>query len=291
MPSMREGDSLADADGGASRAPEALEGHGLSPGTVGERLLGIWAGFPRAVLRVALTMDVTLLALYVVAVAFLIKNPNAFFLLDLESEGNPPSWWYGSQQLLVALAFLLLASAVFTSCDRIRPLRPLFLVSGIGFAFVSLDEVGEVHEVGARILINVPAIGHAEQHLEYFLLHSLHQRHRLHGGGLWEIVYTVIGVALLVWLVPRVIEAYRIWPKQVARVAIGFGIFAFSAAVLQVLGWFTKQGTTVHQIYVFVEQGLKMVGITIALFGVVQVLAVGLAEITRQLTHEGVGDA
>jgi hypothetical protein len=99
-------------------------------------------------------------------------------------------------------------------------------------------------------------------------------------------VYAIVGLAVLMWLVPRVIAAYKIWPKEVTTVAIGFGIFAFSAAVLQVLGYFTKSGTPLHVLYVVVEQSLKMSGISIALFGALKVLGASMQKLVQQLGEE-----
>ena len=251
-----------------------------------DSLLDLWRRLPAAVLRTTLAIDGLFLAFYVLVMAFAAKDHYIVVLLGLEGEGNVPTWWYGSQQLLVAIVFLLLASGLFSADQRLRPLRPLFIVSGLGFGFISLDEVGEVHEIGSRILGRVKEINVLEQQL----VSALHIKHRVvGGGGLWIPLYTVIGIAMLVWLVPQVVNAFRVWPKQVTTVAIGFGVFAFSAAVLQVVGYFFKPESPAHNMYVFVEQGLKMVGISIALYGAVQVFAAGADLLTRRLagTPEG----
>ncbi|MDR3686202.1 MAG: hypothetical protein P4L93_04505 [Coriobacteriia bacterium] len=239
-----------------------------------------WRGMPATVFKWALAIDAIFLALYVLSSAFARGSVELVFLLSLEAEGNPPSWWYGSQQLLVALAFLLLASQLFASDERIRRFRSLFLVSGLGFGFISLDEVGEVHEIGSRALVRFKALGAFTETVEHSVFHI---KQRIHGGGTWIVVYAIIGIALLFWLVPQIIKAYKVWPKEVGLVAIGFGIFAFSAAVLQVVGYFTKVGTLRHYVYVFVEQGLKMGGMSIALFGVLLVLSAGAIRLTEAL--------
>jgi hypothetical protein len=243
-------------------------------------LMDLWDRLPVLTLRFALGVNALFVVLYLIGVAFFAKAPNAFFLLSLEREGNPPSWWYGSQQLLVALVFLALASRMFEFDERIRPLRALFFASALGFTFISLDEVGELHELGSRMLLGIKGI----QALETTFEHSvLHVKHHLHGGGLWIVVYAIVGVVVLAWLIPRVVEAYKIWPREVITVGVGFGIFAFSAAVLQVLGYFTKSGTSIHVLYVVVEQALKMSGISIALFGALSVLSAGAQRLVQQL--------
>lgn len=252
--------------------------------TIRDSLLDIWRKLPGVGLRLALIFDAAFLALYVAGATLVFHNANAFFLVNLEGEGNPPSWWYGSQQLLVALVFLLLASRIFAQDTRLRPLRTLFLATGLGFGFISFDEVGEFHEIGSRILIQWKTLGHFEEWLEHTFVHI---KHRLHGGGLWVVVYAVIGIGVIIWLTPHVIRAFRIWPKQVVTMVVGFGIFIFSAVVLQVVGYFTKPGTLAHFVYVFTEQGLKMLGISIALFAGLQVLAAGLDLLTRQLASQG----
>lgn len=274
------------------RDPMAPDVHQVAPLTEdGRRALGVslhdlWERLPQTTLRIALAVDGAFLALYLFAIAFGLgtRARNLFFLLSLEGEGNPPSWWYGVQMLLVALVFLLLASRLFANDERIRKLKALFTVSAIGFAFISLDEIGEIHEEGSAFIARMKYVEQAEQWLNNTFFHIAHKLRG--GGGVWLVVYTIIGVVLLIWLIPRAIEAYRIWPKQVATVALGFGIFSFSAAVLQVLGYLTKPMTSLHFAYVFVEQALKMGGISIGLYGAMQVLAAGADTLTQQLTGD-----
>lgn len=247
-----------------------------------------WGRLPAFALRWALAIDGVFLLLYLVGVTWFSKNPNVAFLLSLEREGNPSTWWYGSQQLLVALAFLMLTVRLFEGDDKIRPFRSLFMVSALGFGFISLDEVGEIHEIGSRILVLNRSVG---KFLEDFEHNVFHVKHRIHGGGVWIVVYGIIGVVLLFWLVPQVIRAFRAWPKEVAIVGAGFLTFAFSAVVLQVYGYFTKVGSFKHTAYVFVSQGLKMGGMSVALYGVLLVLSAGAIGLTRRLASSAGAEA
>lgn len=247
-----------------------------------QALLRIWHELPLRALRTALIIDAVVIGLYLLALAVASHNHNLFFLLDMEAEGNPPSWWYGTQQFLVGAVFLILSSGIFSSVRNIRDFRPLFFVAGLGFTYISLDEVGEVHEIGSRILINVHAIARAQMSLQTML----HVHHTPRGGGIWLGVYFLMGIALLIWVVPRGIEAFKLWRKPATTFLVGFGIFVFSAAILQVVGYFTKEGTGIHDVYVITEQALKIGGISIALYGATQVLAEGLTILTRQLSGE-----
>lgn len=249
-------------------------------------LIDTWHRLPAFVFRAALTVDGVLLLLYALAVAFMLKAPLLFFLFDLDAEGNPPSWWFGIQQLLVALVFLLLASRIFTSDQRLRPLRPLFLTAGIGFAIISLDEIGELHESVSRLIVNSVRIRGIERRLEK----SFHIAHHLRGGGVWIPLYAIIGIVALALLVPYFIKAYQLWRHQVVTAAIGFVVFVASAAILQVVGYFFPVRTLAHRIYVFVEQGLKMGGVSIVLYGITQVLGIGAERLTLRIGGDPVPD-
>lgn len=272
----RDGSAGQDTRKGGTAEPTQLDAASL-----GDSIVAWWRAMPSTGLKWALAIDALVLALYVLGAAFWQRSVELWFFVNLEREANPPSWWFGIQQLLVAIVFLMLASRLFESDERIRPLRALFLVSGIGFGFISLDEIGEVHEIGSRLLARSDAIGNLAYRVEHGVFHI---KQRIHGGGLWIVVYAIIGVILLFWLVPQVIRAFKLWPREVGLVAVGFGVFAFSAAVLQVLGYFTKVGTMAHYIYVFVEQGLKMAGISIALYGTLLVLSAGAILLTQRLS-------
>ena len=239
-----------------------------------------WATLPRVVLLWTLAIDVAWLTIYAIGVTFFSKNPNVSFLMSLEREGNPSTWWYGSQQFLVALAFLCLATRLFDSVENIRRFRALFTMSALGFGFISLDEVGQIHEIGSRIIVLYRPIG---KFLEDFEHTFFHVKHRIHGGGVWIVVYLVIGLVVLIWLVPQIIRAFRAWPREVLIVGIGFLVFTISAVVLQVYGYFTKFGTFKHTAYVYISQGLKMGGISVCLYGALLVVSAGAIALTRQL--------
>lgn len=270
----------------ATPEPGTQTSPGSAAGGSGVALAGTleawWAKLPRLVLTWVLAIDALWLVIYVIGVSFFSKNPNVSFLMSLEREGNPSTWWYGSQQLMVALAFLCLTMRLFDSEERIRRFRSLFMVSALGFGFISLDEVGQIHEIGSRIIVLYRPIGKFLENFEHTVFHV---KHRVHGGGIWIAVYAVIGIIVLIWLVPQVVRAFKEWPREVMIVAAGFIVFAISAVVLQVYGYFTKVGTFKHFAYVFVSQGLKMTGISICLYGALLVLSAGAISLTHRLAQ------
>jgi hypothetical protein len=245
-------------------------------------LLARFANLPKRAFQLALVVDGVLLALYVIGLTIGNHVYSLFFLLDLNAEGNPPSWWFGTQQFLVALTFLLLASWLFANDTRVQPVRKLFFAAGLGFLFISADEIGELHEYGSRILEQSRTV----REFEGRIMHLLHITHTLRGGGLWIAIYVVIGVGLVIWAIPYVKKAYVLWRKQLLTAVLGFSIFAFSAAVLQVVGYFFHTGSTAHNIYVFIEQALKMFGISIVLYGAMQVLAECAGRLTRTVAGD-----
>ena len=232
-----------------------------------------WALLPKRVLLGALCMDLFFAIAYSLTI-WLPPTPTnkpLTFLFDLNGEGNVSAWWQGSQLLLVALGFFALALWFFQSDERVAPLRRLFFVGGLAFAYLSADEIGQVHENTSQLLQS----WHWLNQVETKALAALGKKmHRLHGGSLWIPIFAIIGIALIWWLWPQLRLAWKLWHRQILLLAAGFGLLVFAAAVLESIGDLLPAGVAgVRMIEVGVEETLESIGSSIVLYSVVSVLA------------------
>jgi hypothetical protein len=232
-----------------------------------------WSKLPGRALTFALVIDAIFMAAYVITQHLPITptTKSLIFLFDLNAEGNPAAWWQGNQLLLIALTFFALGLWFFQGDDRIAPLRRLFIVCGATFTYLSMDEIGQVHEYTSRMLQS----WHWLNQLETHIFAAFGKRvHRFHGGSLWIPLFAVIGIALITWLWPQFRLAWRLWRREILLLAVGFAVLTFAATVLESLGdLIPKDAYTLRVIEVGVEETLESVGSTIVLYSVVRVLA------------------
>jgi hypothetical protein len=221
----------------------------------------------------AVALDALLVLMYALTVQ-LPQTPAAkplTFLFDVEGEGNIPAWWSGAQLLLIGLVCFTLAMWFFQSDERIAPLRRLFLVTGLAFAYLSADEIGSIHEHVSEML----QAWHWLNQVETKLLAALGKRvHRFHGGSLWIPLFAVIGVVLIAWLWPQFKLAWKLWRREMFLLALGFGVLVFGAVVLEGVGDFIPPAAKlVKHMSVGFEEGLEMLGASIVLYSVMRILA------------------
>ena len=100
----------------------------------------------RALCLTVLAVDVLLLILHMVAVAFANDIPNFVYgLFNLGMESNLPTWWASVLWLGVSAAAFFCLSAELASPCRGR-LAPLWALVGLVFLVASIDEVATIHE-------------------------------------------------------------------------------------------------------------------------------------------------
>lgn len=232
-----------------------------------------WALLPKRVLTIALSADIVLVVLFALT-APLPRTPAAkplIFLFDLNGEGNVPAWFSGMQLLLIGLVFFVLALWFFQTDERVRPLRTLFLVGGLGFTYLSADEVGQIHENLSQLL----QAWHWLNVVEIKLLARFgHKMHKLHGGSLWIPLFAVIGVGLIWWLWPQLRLAWKLWRREILLLALGFGVLTLGATVVESLGdLIPKTALLFRGIEVGVEESLELVGASVMLYAVTRILA------------------
>lgn len=237
------------------------------------RLRDNWKPLAKRVLLGALAADAFFILMYSLTIG-LPHTPTAkplIFIFDLNAEGNLSSWWAGTQLLLIGLAFLTLSLWMFQSDERIAPLRRLFFVTGLAFAYFSADEIGQVHESVSKILQS----WHALNLVEIRLLAALgHKMHKLHGGSLWIPLFAIVGVALVWWLWPQFKLAWRLWHREILLLASGFGVLVFGAVVIEAVGDLIPASmVTLHLVEVGVEEAFELVGASVVLYSAARVLA------------------
>ena len=66
--------------------------------------------------------------------------------LGLGNEANPPTWWASTLLLLVAICLFVLASRPFVEHPAVNPLRWGLVGAGAIFVYMSMDEMGTIHE-------------------------------------------------------------------------------------------------------------------------------------------------
>jgi hypothetical protein len=232
-----------------------------------------WKTLARRALIGALALDLFFGIGFVITQHLPITPPTKplIFLFNLNLEGNPPTWWQGTQLLLTGLCFLLLSAWFFQSQERVAPLRRLFMVCGLGFVYLSADEIGQIHEYLSRLLQS----WHALNLLETYTLAALGKKvHRFHGGGLWILVFGVIGLVLLWKLWPQLKLAWKLWRREILLFASGFAVLVLAATVIETLGCFIPKEMVSFKIFeVGVEETLEAIGSSIVFFSAVSVLA------------------
>jgi hypothetical protein len=230
-----------------------------------------WKLLPRRVLIGALIVDAFLAIAYALT-ADLPKTPTAkplTFLFGLNGEGNIPAWFSGAQLLLIGLAFLVLASWIFQSDERIAALRRLFFTVGLAFVYLSADEVGQVHE-------KMSAVAQSWHPLYLFEIRLLaaigFKRRKLHGGSIWIPLFAIVGLILLIWLWPQIKKAWKLWRKEILLLALGFAILALGATVVETVGNLLHSSIE-REVQVGIEEMLELVGASVMLYAAMRVLA------------------
>jgi hypothetical protein len=232
-----------------------------------------WGLLPRRVLTAVLLVDAFFMVAYVVTQHLRVTPTTKplIFLFDMNAEGNFSTWWQGIQLLLVGLVFLALTLWFFQGDERVAPLRRLFFVCGLAFAYFSADEIGQIHENASQMLQS----WHWLNQVETKLFAAFGRRvHRFHGGSLWIPLFAIIGICLIVWLWPQFKLAWKSWRREILLLAVGFGVLVFGAVVIESLGdLIPKNATTLRVIEVAIEETFESVGCSVVLYSVMRVVA------------------
>jgi hypothetical protein len=243
-----------------------------------------WRRIPGNVLLGFLVADLVFVLVYLAGIVMGFAGHGTstlFYLVDIDGEGNITAWYSGMQMLLVGLVLLALATRLFAADPRVWPLRRLFFVAGLGYVFFSADEIGEIHEfLSSWIARHVPVLMNTELRVARSM--GFHHLTIRGGGGAWIAIYAVVGVVTLYLLAPEIRSARQIWPRQSRAFVVGFGTLFFGGAVIEVFGFFFRQGSTGKYLETAVKQGVDFVGTSIALFAVTWTLCSAAERLTRR---------
>jgi len=222
-----------------------------------------WLKLPERIFWTFLAFDGVFVAVYLFS-AFVLhaQHSKLFLFVNLDAEANPPAWYSGIQLFVIAIAFFVVWSRLVPERRKITPLRPLWLLLGIGFAYLSADEIGQIHEqlsyAGYLLHLNARLGGHA-----LF-------------GDRWEWLYLAIGVILLIAFWKQLALVSRDWRSESIWFVVGFVLLFFGAFVMEAIhirfhrrfffGWR-------EYLEIAFEEGIEMVGATILLLPVFRVLS------------------
>jgi hypothetical protein len=181
--------------------------------------------------------------------------------LGLGFEANPPTWWASMILFFVALPLFILASRPFVEHPAVKPLRPGLIGAGAILTYMSMDEMGTIHE---RLSIAMKArYGTAGAHW-YVPNLSIFPA--------WVFLWAFL-ILVLVGFVIYVPKLYHLWRRELWIVVAGLVVYTLGALV------FERIADLIHLIdpmLIFTETGieetLEMVGATIMFYGVARVL-------------------
>lgn len=190
-------------------------------------------------------------------------------VIDLDAEGNLPTWFSSFQLALVAISFWTLASRVR---ETGRPSRRFLQTCGGAFLVLSIDETAMFHEritasVGSRYIDWLPA---------YLTAH---------------IGDTVVCLALLAGCVAAVYPHLRgVWLLSRRPMLIGVtgcAVYVTGAAVLETIGYkMISAGVSLslYRVEVAFEEFFEMLGASLILYAV-QLLCCVVAARLRPRRH------
>jgi hypothetical protein len=216
-----------------------------------------WRRLPRQLFATLLALDAVFVLLYLGAVAVHLAHSRYFILFNLDAEANPPSWYSGTQLFLVAIGFFVLASRLIPERHKVAILRPLWLVLGIGFTLLSMDEIGSIHErIGS-------------------LLWKLQIFNRIGFGDQWMWLYAIFGVVLVLIYRKQIVLVWREWRFEVLLFVVGFAVLVLGAFVIEAIH--LRFASHFHGIWnyleVAVEEGFEMLGATILILPAFRILS------------------
>ena len=213
-----------------------------------------WGRLPNRLFAFLLSADFFFVAIFALAAILGFSQTKAFSIVSLDQESNPASWYSATQIFLVALAFMLLGSKLLPLRRRASDLKRLWMVLGLGFLYLSIDEGGEIHERLGKTLTRVGI------------------KANVHGGGQWVFFYLLIAVALLVFLHKDILAAWRRWRPEMLLFAVGFVLMVCGEIGLEFLMVVHHWLGVARLVEIGFEEGLGMVGISFMAWSAYRVL-------------------
>jgi hypothetical protein len=174
-------------------------------------------------------------------------------VIDLDAEGNLPTWFSSFQLALIAISFWALASRVR---ETGRPSRRFLKTCGGAFLFLSIDETAMFHEritasVGSRYIDWLPAYVTA------------------HIGS--TVVCACVGAACIAGAYPHLRGLWMLSRRATLTGLAGCVIYLAGAAVFETIGYkMLSAGVSLslYRVEVALEEFFEMLGASIVLYAV-----------------------
>jgi hypothetical protein len=178
--------------------------------------------------------------------------------LNLDEEGNLPTWFASMQWFCVALLMLVYAVSKFS---RSQKKSWLLLLLPLIFLALSLDEVAGIHEKLGTFSDRLLPAGS-----------RLHTPFKI--TGIWMVLLGVPFVALLASLTLSIREYIQEAPGAFFKIILGMLVMLTGAMGIETLSNFTDPGSgTWYDISeVLVEEMCELLGATIVLWGSLELL-------------------
>lgn len=207
---------------------------------------------PRRIFTILTIIQLALVSVYVVI--FIINNRNSE-MFNLDAEGNIPAW-FSSVQLFLTGLVLFAGNIDHITFNKLT--RNFIRLMALGFILLSLDESAKIHETLSN------------------LLKSAGWKYYFKGkSGVWIIVYSAVGAAVILWGWRAISVLLRHFKKEIVIITSGFAVLFLGAVVLETLAYqYLKDNghETLYKIEVAFEEYFEMLGASIMLLGAMKLL-------------------
>lgn len=175
----------------------------------------------------------------------------------LEHEGNLPTWYSSLQLFTVGVLFALFARARF---DRRSRQSWALVLLALVFVGLSIDEATQTHEWLSTKIDRwlLPTGDRADTSLPF--------------TGVWIFVLGLPTLAVIVGLIRYTRAYFLARPEVASKMILGVCLFLAGALGVEALANFMPVESVAHDLQVFFEEFLEMVGVTVILWGLVDLL-------------------
>ena len=183
------------------------------------------------------------------------QPPKGHFFVDMDQEGNLPTWFAGAQLFTIGMLAMLIA--------RLRdfeapPSRTFFVVAGLLFIFLSMDETAAFHE---KITL-------ATKHVEWVPHFPGHR-------GVWAFLYLPFGLILVIAARRDVLALWQRYRSDCVLLSAGILTFLVGAAAFDIFAIYVLPGrepSFLYQLQVAGEESLEMLGANLAIWAGLRLL-------------------
>lgn len=200
------------------------------------------------IFRAFVALEFLLVGLYVFTTSFQ-AHIRLRHIFDLDREGNISSWFSSSQLLLAGIVFLIVSRA---PAARAIYSPAFFLLFGLSFVFLSMDEAAGIHEMLSAVL----------QRVEFLPRFA-------DGHGIWIALYAVAGVAVALITFRSMKTFLQNCRSEFLLLVGGLALFIAGGVGLEILSYsIARDGTNfqLHRAQVAFEELLEMFGVSLVLY-------------------------